>query len=232
MNGGSGAVDSPAGRAWSITTFQRAGVADVASASRPLSGSLAVGQTISCDIGNADPIFEAGQPGFGQQWFSIEDTQTNPLGESDIFNFYATASSPNYVYLDGDGISNLHDSGIPLTLDGLRLAFTLTSQNTYSLTVTSLVNPNIKSTLTGVVDSLPINQIAFWNSDGGPSLSHALFFNNIAVSPEPTSANTLFLLLLVLQGSEDCDRVQAAIRSFLHEKGKTLRQLPSSSWNR
>jgi hypothetical protein len=118
------------------------------------------------------------------------------------FGFYASASSPDYQYTDSVGNkqpNQPHDSGVPLTSGGLHLAFTLTGASTYSFSITPLSDPSATSTvIEGSLALETINAISFENQDAGPSLSNALFFNSIAVVPEPGGFAVLMTVPLLL----------------------------------
>jgi hypothetical protein len=204
LNGNNGDINAPTGpngRAWALTTGVRPGVVDLSSATRPLDGTLSVGQVIECDYDNAVPIGDNGftDSGFGAQIVELQSAA--PLNISVPFEFGASDNSPDYeIWVEqSNGILSPSDTGIPISTDGYHLAFTLTSLSTYSFAVTPLISGGMTSTFTGSIDpDFPINQINFTDSGSGTDLSTAMYFNNIAVVPEPKMMPVLLTPALIM----------------------------------
>ena len=77
-----------------------------------------------------------------------------------------------------------HNLGIPFTGTGLRLVFTLTTTNTYTLRVinnASGATNTISGTLGGTAGST-IDSIALFNFNAGASPDHDCFFNSLKIS--------------------------------------------------
>jgi len=174
---------TPAGRAWALTTGARPGVADAAYASRPLSGSLGMSQSILFDFDNTKPVIDASIAGYGLQSFRFESA--SPALIDLPVALEATSQSRDYMVRDATGV---HDTGLLLTDQGLRGRFTLSGPTNYQISLTPLVAGATPTIYSGTMVDEPINQITAVNQDAGPSLSNALFLNSIAVVPEPGSA--------------------------------------------
>jgi alpha-amylase len=108
------------------------------------------------------------------------NTATNPsdYAAGARFQFYLAGLSNNYTVVDAAGT---RDSGIPVTLQGLHLVFTLGTNDSYTLGVTTYGDGAINlitGTLAGSVDST-LDSIALFNNNNGTDSSHDVFFNSL-----------------------------------------------------
>lgn len=104
------------------------------------------------------------------------------------FEFLFLQGNANYTYVDGTGT---HDSGIAFTDTGLRLSFTLTGLNSYSLSVSNL-NSGLVSVFTGTLGGTAnssIDSFAVYNRFAGSGGARDAFFNLFEVNavPEPST---------------------------------------------
>src|SRR6185369_7601738 len=161
----------PAGRAWAIFPFSQGdSVRPDAWGIRPFDGPLAVGQTFNVDFDNG---FLGGGP---DSSVSLNNASGFPVWRFTPF------FDQNYVFWDG---GNNRDTGIARTDEGLRIAFTLTSPNTFSLKVTTLC-PDQYFLFTGSLfdqpgDDAPTS-VVLLNGTGGPSPANTAFFNSISIT--------------------------------------------------
>jgi hypothetical protein len=171
-NGSSGNIDT-AGRSWGMY----ANNGQTVSAIRPLTGgSLLVGDTITLSIDNGF-LDNGSVEGFGLQ----------TSGGTNRLEFFFTGGAGSYTLSDNSG-SN--PTGIAFTSDGLHLAFTLTSADTYSLAVTTPGGSslgNFSGTLAGVAGT-GIDQIRLFDFNGGNNQGSAGdFYANLLTVPEPST---------------------------------------------
>jgi hypothetical protein len=185
--GSSGNIDT-AGVSWGM--YANSG--QTASAIRPLTGgSLLVGQTITLSIDNGF-VNSGASEGFGIQTSG---------GVNRMEFFYSGGGSGNYTLSDGSA-GTPHDTGIGFTGNGLSLAFTLTTTDTYSLAVTP--NGGSTSMFTGTLSGVAgtgIDQLRFFDFNGGNGTgSNGDFFVNLLTVPEPSTwaAGILTLPALLL----------------------------------
>jgi hypothetical protein len=174
-----GDIDSDGHRAWTLSkptvrnTF-------VSTASRPLNGSLSVGETISFDVDGQIPA-----PNLGFMYVSLG----NPTNNRWRMEFRPTAIGAG----NGEGFDALI---IPGTAEGVHVEFTLTGVDSYSVTLNVLgdVQQYATGTLAGPAGS-DIDRVQFENI---PAVSLDFFANNLTVTPEPNSA-CLVLCAVVAQ---------------------------------
>jgi hypothetical protein len=141
-------------------------------------GSLLVGQMITLKIDNGF-LNSPSSEGFGLQ------TSTG----SDRLEFFFNGGNTNYTIADLS--SNIRNTGIPFTGNGLSFAFTLTGTDTYSLDVTPNGGgtTNFTGTLKGTAGT-GIGQLRFFDFNGGNGQSGGngdFFVNSLAVVPEPST---------------------------------------------
>ncbi len=94
--------------------------------------------------------------------------------------FYLAGGSADYTFVDAAGT---HDSGVPLTYSGLRLIFTLGTNDSYTLAIIAYGNGStniISGTLTGTRSST-LDSMALFNNDNGTDSPHDVFFNSLTV---------------------------------------------------
>jgi MYXO-CTERM domain-containing protein len=181
----SGNIDS-AGKSWGLANA----IADGCRASRQLTGgALAVGQHVLVDMDNgaAGGLVEfALRSGVNDRFeWLVDGTNTDTY-------LFANRQSPTLV--------TQVNTAIPLTANGLHLDFTLTGADTFAVDATPAGGTvhHFTGTLEGTTGT-GIDTLEFLNFDAGTSPSHDLFFNNVAVTPEPAGLGLLALggLLLV-----------------------------------
>ena len=91
------------------------------------------------------------------------------------------------------------NTAIPLTANGLHLDFTLTGPDTFTVDATPAGGTlhHFTGTLEGT-SGTGIDTMEFRNFGAGSSPAHDLFFNNLAVTPEPAASAILVLIPLLL----------------------------------
>lgn len=160
-----------------------------ATATRPFSGSLGIGQSVIVDMDN----------GFIDNGSSVGFTLTgsgDPMS-TEQFSFFFRGGESDYKYSTGQMVFlEENNTGINFTSGGLRVIFTLVDADSYSLDVTP--NGGATSSFTGDF-AIPadIDYIQVYNYNAGSGSSNDAFFNNIQIVPEPATAS---LLLLGLAG--------------------------------
>lgn len=171
------------GESWGLYANQLLGMSGpdigVATATRSFTGGeLSVGQTLSLrlDTGLVDSwMLGPGSVGFSLNRFSF---------------FWANGASEYQIgYGDPNSTVALYGTGVPLTYNGLELAFTRTAVNEFYL----LIKPNGGSEA-AVTGELPetggnLDQITFYNRTAGPDASHDVFLNSMQIGaiPEPSA---------------------------------------------
>jgi hypothetical protein len=170
--GASGNIDT-AGVSWGM--YANSGV--TTAAVRPFTGgSLGIGQELDLRIDNGF-LSSGSSEGFGLQ----------TTGGVNRLEFFFSGGSGSYTLTDNSG-SN--PTGIGFTGNGLSIAFTLTSADTYTMDVT----PNgggttvLNGTLEGVAGT-GIDQMRFFDFNGGngQGSNGDFFVNQLEVVPEPST---------------------------------------------
>lgn len=98
------------------------------------------------------------------------------------FEFQYTGNDPtdSYKVIDAAGTRNI---GVPFTGKGLRLAFTLTGTDTYTLLVTDNAT-GTSTTITGTLAGTgTLDSLALFNRNAGLGAAYDVFFNSLRVSP-------------------------------------------------
>lgn len=167
-----------AGRAWGLNSSGGNPRAD-----RLFNGALSVGQTFHLNMDN-------GMPPVGLVGFSLINAQGNQ-----VWQFSLTGSSSTY---DIFGVSGFMNTGIAATDEGLDINFTLTSPTTYSASIAILGNAPTVFTggLYNEPTGLDVAGVRFFNINGGTATAQTLYFNNLAIVPEPSSIALLALGVL------------------------------------
>jgi MYXO-CTERM domain-containing protein len=90
---------------------------------------------------------------------------------------------------------NQVNTAIPLTANGLHLDFMLTGADTFAVDATPAGGTvhHFTGTLEGTTGT-GIDTLEFLNFGAGTSPSHDLYFNNLAVTPEPAGLGLLALV--------------------------------------
>lgn len=147
----------------------------VGEAIRPFTGALNVGQTFELDMDNQG-IDNGGTVGFGLQ---------NSAGEN-LVEFYFVGGTANYA-VNGSAVLGTLPG---YTAGGLHVSLLLGPANSFVLTADPL-GPTLPSVVTGTLLSpaggSAIDRVRLFNANGGPDV----FFNNLAVAPEPTTLGLL-----------------------------------------
>ncbi len=179
---GDGDIDT-AGQAWGI--YANGG--NEAAAVRPLNGALAVGDTFRIDMDNG--FVNAGLANNGTSnsvGFALVDTTGGQR-----FNFRFEGGRNNYFI--NDSVLN-RDTGAGFTGEGLHVAFTLTSTDTYSVTISAVgtnQSPVSPITITGTlgdVSGSSINRLQIFNNNAGTGGTFDAFFNSISFGCQDDNA--------------------------------------------
>jgi hypothetical protein len=162
---------SPIGTAWTLFNLPQgtnsgSGISNVGRAITG-SGGLQPGQTFETVIQNPTAYHYYG--GFDILFCNSADNLPAGVNTSAlrtlVFNYFVTT----WKVVDGSGPTPAPLTAATTAVAGMKLDFTLTSTNTYSVTLTPLSNPSGAFTHTGTLNTnLPINWINYrlWN---GPS---------------------------------------------------------------
>lgn len=120
----------------------------------------------------------------------------NPENGYAQFAFLAGAGTANYFYFDGTGNGSVaHDTGIPVTSNGLHMEWTLTTPTTYHMEIQSLAGATLGS-FDGLVDRPELQTNYFYLRKAGGALTPASidYYNNISIVPEPAASSLLILV--------------------------------------
>jgi hypothetical protein len=153
------------GKAWGL--FNTA--LPTTEAIRPFNGTLEVGQQFRIDMDNGNVL--SGGPSVG---FNLRS------GSTTRFTLVFRGGDTQYRIVDASGINV--PTGIGFTRSGLRIVFTLTGPDTYSVTITRLIN-NVSSTITGTLAGTPgaqIDNLRLFHAGQQGGLANNLYFNNIS----------------------------------------------------
>jgi hypothetical protein len=159
------------GKTWAL--FNNGGVAD---AKRAIPGGLQIGQTFSIDMDNGN-VQTGGTIGFGLQ---------NTANSNNRLEVFFVGGSNDYTVSDNAG-SN--DSGIGFTRTGIHCQITLTSTDTYSITIiryagsvtatTNTLTGTLKGTAGTAIDLLRLFNASAGDCGFGCN-AYTLYFNNIS----------------------------------------------------
>lgn len=147
----------------------------LATATRNFTGcALAVGQSFSL-------AFDNGNISFGSSdTFSLLNSSGNAL-----FQFGFAGGTSDYFYTDST--STAASTGVGFTYFGLNTLFTLTSNTTYSLTITP-INPSLAAkTIFGTISG-SITGFQAVNDNAGNGSTNNFYINSAAVSAAPGNA--------------------------------------------
>lgn len=185
---------TPLGRAWELSYVPDPDWRATNTISRPFSGSLAPGQTFSLDLDTGDvaPINPSSQQ---IQGFVLG--QSTSIFQSFLETGIKFAADPMDGYSDYVVANDVgkFDTGIPLTDRGIHVAVKVVDASTVQVSATSLA-PGGGSTSLVLPYSVPLATVTIINDEIGPDPDNPnLFFNNVAITPEPASA--IFLVISV-----------------------------------
>jgi hypothetical protein len=149
---------------------------------RPFSTPLQIGWTLSLDMDNQS-IDNGGTVGF-----SLRNAAGNNLAE-----YFFIGCQSNYTV----NASNVSGTTPGFTTDGLRLSFTLTAANSFSLSIDQLSNgPGVDNTVTGNLltsADQAITNLRLFNANGGADA----FFNNFTITAIPEASGLAFGGLII-----------------------------------
>ena len=144
---------------------------------RPFSTPLQIGWTLSVDMDNQ------GIDNGGTVGFSLRNAAGDNLAE-----YFFIGGQTNYTV----NASNVTGTTPGFTTDGLCLSFTLTSANSFSLSIDQLSNgPGVDNTVTGNLltnADQTITNLRLFNANGGADA----FFNNFSITAVPEASSLAF----------------------------------------
>lgn len=129
-------------------------------------GALAVGQTVSLDFDNGWLVD-----------FAVVGIKLRN-GSTDLMTFSFTGGQSNYARTDAGGTASTTEG---FTGNGGTFSFTLNSATSYSSSFRS-------ASWSGSISNLAVDNIQVFNIGAGTGANHDVFFNNLTVVPEPSSA--------------------------------------------
>ncbi len=181
---------TPLGRAWGIRpgiVFARSAIA-VFYAARQFDGTLDPGQTFSIDFDNGS-VNGSNYAAVGL--FSGPIQQSFDQGGA----YYIYTYGGDYL-LSGNPIGSQApvDTGLPTTYDGLHIALTITGATDASISLTSISSG---TSVTFAVPYSPVSEFAVANQDEQFGPAHDVYFNNISITPEPSTAGSCALAAFV-----------------------------------
>lgn len=177
---------TPGGRAWGLPFVLYNG----AWAARPFAEALTLGQTFSMDVETRDTSTPYGP--IGQD---IVINGTTPFNANGITVEAYSGAYPDYrVYVQQSQAQYaLYATGVPLTDEAIHIDVSLVGNSLVRLSITSLSSDALSSSLT-FADAVPMSEVALNEGGGSYYLPSAeLFFNNMAITPEPASLFALSL---------------------------------------
>lgn len=167
------------GKAWGI--FADGEGFQEACAFRPFASALTIGQKFSVEIITPNPKSNSGSTGSIGLTLRSGNTSEKPsdYNQGARFEFTALEGKPNYQIFDG---SDSSDSGLSIPMGGVRLEFTLKSDDLYDLKLTPLGSGSpteLKGRKLGGTAGTPLESLAFFNRDSEANA----FFNKLSVRP-------------------------------------------------
>jgi len=167
------------GKAWGI--FADGEGFQEACAFRPFASALTIGQKFSVEIITPNPKSNSGSTGSIGLSLRSGNTSEKPTdyNQGARFEFTALEGKPNYQIFDG---SDSSDSGLSIPMGGVRLEFTLKSDDLYDLKLTPLGSGSpteLKGRKLGGTTGSPLESLAFFNRDSEANA----FFNKLSVKP-------------------------------------------------
>jgi len=188
-----GDINSPrvvGGRAWHVVDGY---------AVRPFRGPLAVGQTFSIDLDDHGTR----QFGYG---VSVAINTSDGSNGLVLFagQFYDPTAQYELAYRTGYSTYDYAYTGVPLTDQGLHLAFTRLDDVDFRVSATPYLPGATTKSVDVTLDPAyagGLSQVAFNAFSNSPNLALNSFVNNIAITPEPGAG-----LMVVLSGGVICWR--------------------------
>jgi hypothetical protein len=163
--------------AWGLYSLASTGLANAVHTMA--GGSLGVGQLLAMD-------FDNGYVGAG----GVVGLSLWNAADQNLFEFFFTGGQTNYQKNDSGGFSATAKS---FTDDGFKFQFALTSLTSYTA---SLGGTNLTGSLISQTDQA-VAKVRVFSYNNPGATTNDLFFNNLAVTPEPSRA---LLLVLGLTG--------------------------------
>jgi hypothetical protein len=155
-------------------------------------GSLGVGQTFSLALDNGW-INTGNVVGFVLRG----GTDTSSKNNGERLEFLFVGGNANYS-IATNSTSQLVDTGVGWTDGGLVVNFTLTGADTYSLSITGLAS-HASATISGVLGGVTgsgIDSVALYNQNAGGGANYDMYFNQMAIVPEPATVTLVGFGLL------------------------------------
>ena len=171
---------SPDGRAWAVGTLFFTGAPPTTMVSRPFSGPLAPGQTFSIEF-DANPGAQAG--------VLLSDLAVGMGGFINNVPVYQAQS------MAGPNGSLVVDFGPPVTDFGARADFTVLTDSSAQVTITSL-GPGGESDAFILPYSTPMSGMLAEHFPGGDS--GYLYINNMSITPEPDGVGLAIVALFLI----------------------------------
>jgi PEP-CTERM motif-containing protein len=181
-SGGHLGINSSNGDAWGL--YGNNG--QTASAVRPFTGALSIGQSVSITWENG--FVQTG----GTEGLGLQDSEGDNLLEL----FFVGGNGAYTLY---NGTTTNGNTGIGFTDTGLVATFTLASSTTMNVTVTGTNGNSASYSTNGIAlesqTDMSVAQIRFFNANGGSGGSQNDFYNNLVV-PEPSTITLVGVGLL------------------------------------
>lgn len=163
---------------------------EVATAFRPLSKPLEVGQTFSFLMKHADFVkkFDQDDPGTGSVGITLRSgsaaASTDDYNKGARFEFGAYAGKPNYQIYDGE---SAQDTGVPASGSALTVSVTLVTPDTYDIEITTLPDKKqttLKGRKLGGTAGGTIDGFCIFNRNGE---KNDAFFNGFQITAAPAA---------------------------------------------
>jgi hypothetical protein len=199
-NGGGGGPGINSGENKSFGFYANSG--GLSSGTRLFDGVLADNQSFIVDFDNDELDGESTVQGFG-----LRDAD----GVTRVEFFVRAGSS---AYLINDGETDV-DTGVSVTDGGLRLAFTITGEDTYDLSITDLATDSVTELAGRTLGGAPgsrIDRISMYNLNDAADASATknLFVNNFSVTCASEAECSIVLAEGANPGCPDSDNVFTA----------------------
>ena len=164
-----------AGRAWALYANTTA----TADSTRVSSNSLAISQTVQVDLDNG-VVASIGSAGISLRAGGNADANTR-------FEVIADGGTQHYKLTDSTGVGGV-DTGIALTREGVRVTFTLTGTDTYSVTLMTLVDGATYSHSGSLRNTGSIDRFRAYNFTSGSGSASDFYFNSLTFGNNSDSA--------------------------------------------
>jgi fibronectin-binding autotransporter adhesin len=160
-----------------------ANTGNTSTAFRAFNGPLQVGQSVLINMDNGY-INTGNSVGFILRNGNATNATTDAgTGARFQFQYIGNDASNSYKVVDSSGQQNI---GMPFTGTGLRLKFTLTGANTYTLVTTDNATGAINTFSGTLSGSGSINSIALFNRNAGSGPNFDAYFNSLQLTGLPS----------------------------------------------